>query len=337
MPRIVNKIRLGVALIAICSLAATLRAAPPADTLVPATTKAFFSVPGFPDANARWHKTRLGQLIADPALDPFFEDLRRQVRDKWFKNKSKIGTTWDDFEKAASGEVALALIHAPRTNPAMAMIADVTDRVPQAQQLLNKVAQDMINQQGRQARVQVAGVNVNAFEFPPEESGQPPQHAYYTIVSNLLIGTDEMSAMNEILRRVAAPATPGAIVQSPVYQAVLQRAAKVAKDNHPQARWFIEPIGLMSAIEAEQPQQARPGAAQPRVLTPAVRCPPVGPGMRHPPPRRARLGATARQNSPASWGSAQFKEQVGLSICRRNAMTSWPIPRSTRQSPGRSR
>jgi hypothetical protein len=246
-------------------------AAPPADTLVPAATKAFFSVPRFPDADAKWEKTRLGQLIADPALDPFFEDLRRQLREKWSKNQSKLATTWEDFEQAATGEVALALIHAPSAEPAIAVIVDVTDRVPQAQQLLNKVAQDLTNQGGRRlGRRQVAGATVEVFEFPPEEAGQKPEYAYYTISNNLLIGADEIAAIDGILRRAAAP-QQDTLARLPAYQSVFARAGQGARNNNPDARWFIEPIGLMAALESRRPEltagagaPGRPAAAAQR-------------------------------------------------------------------------
>jgi hypothetical protein len=247
----------------VCAAAsrAVVAAGPAADTLLPSATRAFLSLPQFPDANARWDKTRLGQLIADPALDPFFEDLRRQLREKWAKNSNKLGTTWEDFEQAATGEAAVALIHAPGAKPAVALIVDVTGRVPQAQQLLAKVAQDMANRNGRRGRRVIEGANVDVFEFPPEEAGQPAEYAYYTIAANLLIGADEQSAMEAILRRLAARMpVQDVLARNPAYQAVLARAQQGAKNDAPQARWFIEPLGLMAAIESERPR--RGAAAQ---------------------------------------------------------------------------
>ena len=57
----------------------TLAAAPPADQLLPTTTKGFLSVPDVEDLETRWEQTQLGKLAADPVMKPFSEDLERQI------------------------------------------------------------------------------------------------------------------------------------------------------------------------------------------------------------------------------------------------------------------
>jgi hypothetical protein len=252
-------------------VAAARGAAPAADTLLPATTKALFSVGQFPDANQRFDSTRVGQMLADPALEPFFKDLRRQLREKWAKNKAELGTTWEDFEPAASGEVALALVHPARGNPGIVFIADATGRTEQAQQLLTKITQDMSNRRAKRLNVQAGGVAVQGYEIPASEAGEQPDYAYYVLHKDVILASNELPVLDDVLRRLAAPQPKDALASVPAYRAVMARSAKGSGNDKPEARWFIEPLGLLAAIEARREEPAKAGAPAARGGQPAAR------------------------------------------------------------------
>lgn len=274
-------------------LAPAQAAAPPADTLLPSTTKAFVTVPQFPDANQRFDATRLGQMLADPALEPFFKDLRRQLREKWAKDKAELGTTWEDFEPAAAGEVALALVHPPRGNPGLVFLVDVTGRTQQAQQLLAKVSQDMANRKARRLNVQAGGVPVQGYERAPSEAGQQPDFAYYVLHRDMILASNELPILDEVMRRLATPQQQGSLQTAPAYQSVMQRAAQGAKNQAPHARWFIEPLGLLAAIEAErQGAQAAPAT-------------PARPGAAAAPRQKAQKKSTAEMYRALGFGAVQ--------------------------------
>jgi hypothetical protein len=252
--------RLGLAIGLFCLTASALAAPPAAETLLPNTTKAFVSIPQFPDATARFDKTRLGQAVADPQMEPFFEDMRRQLRDKFFRNKDKLGASWEDFEQAAAGEVALGVVHTPRSSPALVLTMDVTGRDQQVQALLNKVAQDMTARRARKTQTKAAGATIDAFEIPATEAGGKPSFAYYTVHNHLLVASDELPVIDGVLRRMSAP-SPETLANLPTYKNVMARCAAGSKNNAPQMRWYIDPLGAASALEAMEPP---PGSERPR-------------------------------------------------------------------------
>lgn len=252
-----------IALLATGLLTAARAAAPPADTLLPASTKAFVSAPKFPETNKLFTATRLGQMLEDPALEPFFKDLRRQLRQKWAKNQAEVGTTWDDFEPVASGEVALALVHPPKGNPGMVFIADVTGNQAAAESLLAKVAQDMASRKARKLNARAGDIAVQGYEFPPTEQGQKPEFAYYVLHRDLLLASDEIPLLDLIIRRLAAPARQDTLAGTPGYVGVIERAAKGSGNKNPQLRWFVDPIGVIAAIEADDAAAAPAAPARP--------------------------------------------------------------------------
>ncbi len=95
----------------LCLAAALVAGAPAAlaqagnasEDLLPATTKGFFAVTNLSDLSAHWNKTQLGQLMDDPVMRPFSEDLRRQMQGRWSGLRDKLGLTLDDLEGVPGG------------------------------------------------------------------------------------------------------------------------------------------------------------------------------------------------------------------------------------------
>ncbi|MEC9002153.1 MAG: hypothetical protein VX644_02175, partial [Planctomycetota bacterium] len=114
------------------------QAARPSETLLPATTKGFLSLPDLDAFQAAFDRTQLGQLVQDPVMKPFVEDLQRQLKSKLNQTNVRLGIRWEDLADTYGGEICFAIVqpsdaHQPH---AIAMIVDVTDHQQQAQQLL---------------------------------------------------------------------------------------------------------------------------------------------------------------------------------------------------------
>ena len=103
----------------------------PASSCSPATTKGYVSVGDVDRFRADWDKTQIGQLLADPIMQPFVEDFKKQLSGRWNQTHQKLGITWDDLSGVPSGEVAMAIILPSKTEAAMVLIADVTGRKEQ--------------------------------------------------------------------------------------------------------------------------------------------------------------------------------------------------------------
>src|SRR5690554_3019312 len=71
---------------------------PRAATLLPNTTKSYVSVPDYPQAEANFDQTQIGQLLADPAMKPFADDLRQQIKDKLLAGGVQLGITLEDVQ-----------------------------------------------------------------------------------------------------------------------------------------------------------------------------------------------------------------------------------------------
>ncbi|MEO8498421.1 MAG: hypothetical protein ABI614_25440, partial [Planctomycetota bacterium] len=85
-------------------------AAKPSETLLPNTTKAYISVPDVDKLREHFDQTQIGQLLSDPVMKPFVEDLDRQIREKLSEASVRLGLDWEDLDGVYGGEVATALL-----------------------------------------------------------------------------------------------------------------------------------------------------------------------------------------------------------------------------------
>ena len=116
-------------------------AAPSADRLLPASTKAFLSMPDVARLSADFNRSQFGQLVGDPAMKPFLDGLKQQLRLQGLKQLDQLGLSWAELEGLPTGEAALAVIEISPDEAAVALVTDVTGHSDQAAAVLAKVGE----------------------------------------------------------------------------------------------------------------------------------------------------------------------------------------------------
>lgn len=231
-------------------------AAPPSDSLYPATTRGFVSVSNAEQLGEAWDRTRLGQLLNRPEMEEFTEDVNRQFKERVMRGREGLGLEWDDLRGVASGEVSLAVLQDAANQPAVAFTADVTGRLDRAQQLLAKIDRDLLQRGARKGQRQVQGTLVTLYELPldEEDEREEPRTAVYFIEQDMLVASNSVPAAEDLLRRLKG--APGeSLSRNPDYIAVLGRAHDPTATTQPQIRWFVDPLGLAETAQAARAEQ----------------------------------------------------------------------------------
>src|SRR5690242_6839107 len=112
----------------------------PADSILPATTKGFLSVASTNQLADQFNRCELGQLVNDPAMKPFVEDVKRQLRQQGLKQLEQLELSWEELDGLPTGEVALAAIQISNDEAAVALVVDVRGHGSQSEALLTKIA-----------------------------------------------------------------------------------------------------------------------------------------------------------------------------------------------------
>jgi len=162
----------------------------PSERLLPNTTQGFFAVSSVEKLNEHWNKTQLGHLMADPVMEPFTKDVRRQFEDRWSGVHERLGLTLKDMEGVPGGDVGIGLIAPESGKAALAIVMDVTGKLPQAQKLLEKVTKNQLKRGAKRSELKIEGCPdvVIQFDLPePEEEKEAEK-------SNLHDGADKAPA-----------------------------------------------------------------------------------------------------------------------------------------------
>jgi len=239
-------------------------AVPKAETLLPNSTKGFLAVESIDKFQEAWNKTQLGQLMQDPAMKPFMDDLKQQLQQKWTQTHQKLGISWEDLEGVPSGEVGIGLILAGPKEVALAVIADVTGHIPKANALIDKIGENLANQKAVRSQRTILGATVTVFDIPKHEE-EPARQVLFVIKDDLLAAADNQKVLEGILGRQAQTQQDG-LASVPAFENVTKRCQTAAGDLVPHARWFVEPFGYVDAIRLTSTQPRKKGTDMVKIL-----------------------------------------------------------------------
>ena len=229
-------------------------AAPASDVLFPAETKGYVSIPDVQLLADRFKETQLGRLLEEPAMKPFGDDIRRQIKQKWTQSHAKLGLSLEDLEGIATGELSLALVAVPKGRAALAVLVNVSGKEDEAQAMLAKVEGELQKQGARRSEKSAAGVKLTVMETAAKGEQKELNRAVYFLKDGLLCASDSLNVALEIAERLGAGANAagGSLAGVEAYKAVVERCQSADAAEAPHVRWFIDPIGLAEAVRTWQ-------------------------------------------------------------------------------------
>jgi hypothetical protein len=237
---------------------------PPAEDLLPNSTKGFLSVGSIDKLKEAFNKTQIGQLTQDPAMKPFIDDFKRQLQQKWSQAHRKLGLTFEDLDGVPTGEAAIALILPSESEVALAVVADVTGNLDKANGLIAKIEQNLAVHKAVRSERQVHGTPVTVFDVPKYED-QPARQMVVFIKDDLLAASDNLRVIEGILGRQAAT-RDDSLGKVPAFAAITRRCSQGAGELVPHLRWFVEPFGYADAMRLSSDQPRKKGTDMLKIL-----------------------------------------------------------------------
>lgn len=225
-------------------------ARPSTDRLFPDTTKSYFAIPDPPEFREKWEKTELGKMFADPVMEPFRKDLRRQIDEELSQTDSRLGLTWEDVQGVAGGELAVGMVQpsGDANRYAVLMVADVTGRDAEVDRLKQLVTRNLQNRKGSRKEQMIGNASVAVWTMPPTKQRPKSVNAYFTFYKNWFIASDQEDVLSGVVARIDGRAN-AALVEFPPYETVMQRCAQ-EHGSATDLRWFIEPFGYAEALRS---------------------------------------------------------------------------------------
>ena len=242
-------------------------AAIPSDQVFPPATKGYLSVPNLDTLEAEFNKTQWGQMVADPVMKPFAEDLKQQLQQNWTRNHQNLGLTWHDMRAVPSGEVGMAKILFSPTQAVTAISADVTGKLPAARELMKKVDGNLKAKNCTVATQKAGETTITIYTHPKKQNQKVAEVAVLLLheKQQQLLVSDNLSVALAMHKQFDGPRSE-TLSTVPAYRESQARCRKEAGDLAPHMRWFIEPFGYVEAQRISNPGRKRPGQDMLKIL-----------------------------------------------------------------------
>ncbi len=222
------------------------QAAPKSETLLPDTTKGYVSIANIDVLRQSFNQTQWGQLIHDPAMQPFVEDFRHQLQEKGVRQLDAIGLSWDELNGVPGGEISVAMVRPAAGRMAIVTLVDVTGHQTEAAALMDKINARVISR-GAQRLPHEAADKIFAYSLPDQEGQRTGRQLAYFLQDNILAASDDIEVLNEIFTHRKGDRTDS-LANTKAFHSIVARCDKSAGGVEPQIRWFIDPFGYAQMI-----------------------------------------------------------------------------------------
>ena len=238
---------------------------------LPAYTRAWISIPNLKTLNEHLDASQLGQLSKDPALKPFIDSSRSQMR-KWMEDKGvKFEFSIEDFDDIETGEISIAGVlpevdgvEAMAGTHGIVMMVDCSKDLESIKTLIDRVDGELRKRGATKEMLEINGVEVTKWRYPEKRKwAKRKRVSFQAIVDGWFLVSDNDVIFRRVLRRVMKledPAVAGNLASQESFKYALSRcnlgvdAAGEKEQLAADVRWFVEPFGyvkLARAIEIE--------------------------------------------------------------------------------------
>ncbi len=225
---------------------------------LPPDTKGFITIPDVARLKNDWKGTQLGQLLSDPAMKPFVEQLWQRIRSELSETYHALALDWPTIERLAHRELAVAVRQPDgEDSHAIILLIQVNNTSP-VQQIMELVDRHWTTRAAVRSTETVGPAKVTSYQIAAANGRSLWRHAYYTVVSGWFIASDNHPTLEYVVRRVAGESLP-ALADQESYRVTQDRTALQDGTMEPHVRWYVEPFGYARIVRAVTRQERQRG------------------------------------------------------------------------------
>lgn len=228
---------------------------PRAETLLPGTTRGFFSTPNWRKFDEVWAKTSFAALLNDPAVKEFRQAAEGRLDRGEVIIPALLGLTYRDVKEAVTGEMAVAIVQ-DGPSPALILLLDVTGNNAVADLVLERAGKRLVAAGSEKGAQRIGGQNAAVYSLPDGLRFGLMQKCHYLRQGDWLIASSSAQEIQGVLERLGTAAPPNTLGKLTAFQTTTAAAEAELTGGH--ARWFAEPLAFWEALRifyGEKPRE----------------------------------------------------------------------------------
>lgn len=244
----------GSALLGVLTAAVPVAAQVPDENALPNSTLAIVKVKSASDLREALGRSQIGQLLADPAMEPLKDDVRAKLGDLEKELQQRLGVSLEELLETPQGPAWLAVTRRDDVLPiAVLLVADAGQNADRMNDIMTRGTDQLVKEANGQSRTEEFQGKTLTIIQPPAEDSPPLVWTHEGSVYYIGVGVE---GVKDLLAN--ADGREDSLAASANYQAI---GAKLGSDT--QVSWYIDiQQALQLVIQAAAEQGGEAGQAE---------------------------------------------------------------------------
>ena len=212
--------------------------------MLPKDTLAFFTISDVPEFRQKWDKTSVGQLLHDPKLKPFLDDVEKKIDEASKNMENETGVSIADLLEVPQGELTIALLEKPARKLSFVFMLEFGKNKATIEKLLKKFDEALEKEQAEHTTEEIEKIAVHVYTLKNPEPDNPFKTITYFTDESFLVFSTEIEAIKEVLERWEGD-SDDSLADNDQFK-YIQSKCKL-ESGEPLLKWYINPIGLIQS------------------------------------------------------------------------------------------
>ncbi len=234
------------------------------EKLLPKDTLVFFTISDVPELKEKFDKSSMGQIIHDPKMKPFMDDVQKKIDEASTELENEIGVSIRDLMELPKGELSIAILEKPARKMSVVMMFEYGDNQATIDKLLKKMDESLDKEEAEHSTEEIGDVTLHVYTLKTPEPDNPFKTIVYFTDASYLVVSSEVEAIKEVLERWEGD-SDDTLAQNEQFK-YIQNQCKI-ESGEPLVKWYVNPIGLVQSgitmAQASIPQAGMVGAFLP--------------------------------------------------------------------------
>jgi len=216
-----------------------------ADQRLPDGVLLYVSVPNVVAAHEKFKETRISQLINDPQLEKFRQQLVDKYNDAEKKVQEEVGIPISDITALFSGELTLAVVRPAGQSLGGVLFMDIGNHQDILDKLIAKAEEADEEKKAEKETEMIDGQKITTYTISSQEdaSGEPVTVSYFVKDQKLVVAS-AVTILESVLDLWDGK-SEDSFAGNAVYGEIIDQCTE--ENSEPAVQYFVDPVGLLAS------------------------------------------------------------------------------------------